>query len=96
MFGRLAVGCITTAIIFVATIERSSGAAAAFSDDGNHVYLLGSNLTKGTVLDVDLINFTTKKLNLGRFNRDARDCERASSAVVRHRQVALPVAAAER
>jgi hypothetical protein len=65
MFGRFAIGCITTAIISVATIERSSGAAAAFSDDGNHVYLLGSNLPKGTVLDVDLINFTTKKLNLG-------------------------------
>jgi len=64
MFGRFAIACITTAIISVATIERSSGAAAAFSDDGNHVYLLGSNLPKGTVLDVDLINFTTKKLNL--------------------------------
>ena len=65
MFGRFAIGCITTAIISVGTIERGSGAAAAFSDDGNHVYLLGSNLPKGTVLDVDLINFTTKKLNLG-------------------------------
>ena len=65
MFGRFAIGCITTAIIFVATIERSSGAAAAFSDDGNHVYLLGSKLPKGTVLDVDLINFTTTKFNLG-------------------------------
>jgi hypothetical protein len=65
MFGRFAIGCITTVIIFVATIERSSGAAAAFSDDGNHVYLLGSKLPKGTVLDIDLINFTTTKLNLG-------------------------------
>ncbi len=66
MFGRFAIGCIiTTAIISVARIERSSGAAAAFSDDGNHVYLLGSNLPKGMVLDVDLINFTTKQLNLG-------------------------------
>ena len=64
MFGKFAIG-ITTAIIFVATIERSSGAAAAFSDDGNHVYLLGSKLPKGTVLLVDLTNFTTTKLNLG-------------------------------
>jgi hypothetical protein len=65
MFGRLAIRCIATAIISVASIERSSGAAAAFSDDGNHVYLLSSNLPKGTVLDVDLINFTTTKFNLG-------------------------------
>ena len=64
MFGKFAIG-ITTAIISVATIERSSGAAAAFSDDGNHVYLLGSKLPKGTVLLVDLTNFTTTKLNLG-------------------------------
>jgi hypothetical protein len=65
MFGRFAIGYIATAIISVATIERSSGAAGAFSDDGNHVYLLGSKLSNGTVLDVDLINFTTTKLNLG-------------------------------
>jgi len=64
MFGRFAIG-ITTTIAFVVTIETSSGAAAAFSDDGDHVYLLGSKLPKGTVLDVDLINSTTKKLNLG-------------------------------
>jgi hypothetical protein len=64
MFGRFAIG-ITTTIVFVVTIETSSGAAAAFSDDGDHVYLLGSKLPKGTVLDVDLINSTTKKLNLG-------------------------------
>jgi hypothetical protein len=64
MFGKFAIG-ITTAIISVATVERSSGAAAAFSDDGNHVYLLGSKLPKGTVLLVDLTNFTTTKLNLG-------------------------------
>jgi len=65
MFGRFAIRCITIAIISVATIERSSGAASAFSDDGNHVYLLGSKLPKGTVLDIDLINFTTKNFNLG-------------------------------
>ena len=64
MFGRFAIG-ITTAIISVATIESSSGAAAAFSDDGNHVYLLGSKLSKGTVLDIDLTDFTAKKLSLG-------------------------------
>ena len=65
MFGRCAVACITTAIVSVVTIERSSGAAAAFSDDGNHVYLLGSKLPKGTVLDIDLTNFTAEKLSLG-------------------------------
>ena len=65
MFGRLAIACITTAIISVANIERSYGAAAAFSDDGDHVYLLGSKLPKGTVLDIDLTNFTTKTLRLG-------------------------------
>ena len=65
MFGRFAIGCTTIAIIFVSAIERSSGAAAAFSDDGEHIYLLGKNLPKGTVLDVDLINFTTTKFNLG-------------------------------
>ena len=65
MFGRLAIGCITTAIISVVTIERSSGAAAAFSDDGDHVYLLGKKLPKGTVLDIDLTNLTTKTLSLG-------------------------------
>jgi hypothetical protein len=65
MFGRFAIGCITTAIISVVTIERSSGAAAAFSDDGDHVYLLGKKLPKGTVLDIDLTNLTTKTLSLG-------------------------------
>ena len=60
MFDRFAIG-ITTAIISVVAIERSSGGAAAFSDDGNHVYLLDSKLPKGTVLDVDLTNFTTKR-----------------------------------
>jgi hypothetical protein len=64
MFGRFAIG-ITTAIISVATIESTYGAAAAFSDDGNHVYLFGSKLPKGTVLDIDLTDFTAKKLSLG-------------------------------
>jgi hypothetical protein len=65
MFGRLATGCIYTAIICVASFERSYGAAAAFSDDGEHVYLLGKSLPKGTVLDVDLTSFTTKELSMG-------------------------------
>jgi hypothetical protein len=65
MFGRLAIGCMSTAIICVTSFDRSYGAAAAFSDDGEHVYLLGKNLPKGTVLDVDLTNFTTKELSLG-------------------------------
>jgi hypothetical protein len=65
MIGRLATICVTAAIVSIAITESSSGAAAAFSDDGNHVYVLGKKLPKGTVLDVDLINFTTAKLNLG-------------------------------
>lgn len=65
MCWRLAIGCISTVIICVASFERSYGAAAAFSDDGDHVYLLGSKLPKGAVLDIDLTNFTAKKLNLG-------------------------------
>jgi hypothetical protein len=58
-------GCISTVIICVASFERSYSAAAAFSDDGDHLYLLGSKLPKGTVLDIDLSNFTAKKLSLG-------------------------------
>ena len=65
MFRRLVIGCISTAIICITSFERSYGAAAAFSDDGNHVYLLDSKLPKGMVLDVDLTNFTTKELSLG-------------------------------
>ena len=65
MFARLAVGFITTAILSVATVERSSGATAAFSDDGQHVYLVGTKLPKGTVLDIDLTNLTAKTLKLG-------------------------------
>ena len=65
MCWRLAIGCISTVIICVASFERSYSAAAAFSDDGDHVYLLGSKLPKGTVLDIDLSNFTAKKLSLG-------------------------------
>ena len=61
MFERFAIGCIATATIFVAAIERSPQEPAAFSDDGSHVYLLDSKLPKGTVLDVDLTNFTTTK-----------------------------------
>jgi hypothetical protein len=53
------------AVVSVVAASCSYGAAGAFSDDGNHVYLLGSKLPKGTVLDVDLTNFTAEKLSLG-------------------------------
>jgi hypothetical protein len=65
MIWRLATICIAAAIVSIASAESSYGADAAFSDDGNHVYVLGEKLPKGTVLDVDLINFTTKQLSLG-------------------------------
>ncbi len=80
MFDRFAIG-ITTAIISVVAIERSSGGAAAFSDDGNHVYLLDSKLPKGTVLDVDLTNFTTKELSLG-VSTDVHGIVNAPSALL--------------
>jgi hypothetical protein len=65
MFCKSAIALFGAAIISAVATDRSYGAAAAFSDDGNHVYLLGSKLPKGTVLDVELTNFTTKKLSLG-------------------------------
>jgi len=65
MFCNRAIASFGSAVVSVVAAACSYGAAAAFSDDGNHVYLLGSKLPKGTVLDVDLISFTTTKLNLG-------------------------------
>ena len=65
MLCNRAIASFGAAVVSVVAAACSYGAAAAFSDDGNHVYLLGSKLPKGTVLDVDLINFTTTKLNLG-------------------------------
>src|SRR2546426_1080045 len=65
MFCDPAIAFVGAAIVSVVATPPSYGAPAAFSDDGNHVYLLGSKLPKGTVLDVDLINFTTTKFNLG-------------------------------
>ena len=81
IFGRLAIVSIATAIMFIAICQKSHGAAAAFSDDGDHVYLLGRNLPKGTVLDIDLTNFTAKKLSLG-VTTDVRGVANAPRALL--------------
>jgi hypothetical protein len=63
--------CQRRVTLFVAAIAVafSNGVAyaapAAFSDDGNHVYLLGSALRHGSALDIDLTNSTATKLSLG-------------------------------
>jgi len=65
MFCNPAIAFVGAAIVSVVATAPSYGAPAAFSDDGNHVYLLGSKLPKGTALDIDLTDLTAKKLNLG-------------------------------
>ncbi|PYJ91919.1 MAG: hypothetical protein DME71_00665 [Verrucomicrobia bacterium] len=65
MFCNPAIAFVGAAIVSVVATPPSYGAPAAFSDDGNHVYLLGSKLPKGTALDIDLTDLTAKKLNLG-------------------------------
>ena len=65
MFCNRSIASFGAAVVSVVAAAFSYGAAAAFSDDGNHVYLVGSKLPKGTVLDVDLTNFTVEKLSLG-------------------------------
>jgi len=65
MFSKAAVASLCGAILFAFAAAPSYGASAAFSDDGNHVYLLGRQLPKGTALDIDLTTFTAKKLSLG-------------------------------
>lgn len=52
-------------LTFALTNRIAECAPAAFSDDGNHVYLLGSALPHGSVLDINLTDFTAKKLSLG-------------------------------
>lgn len=53
------------ALSFVFPAAGSHAAPSAFSDDGTHVYLLASQLPKGTALDIDLTDFSTKRLSLG-------------------------------
>jgi hypothetical protein len=65
MFCNRSIAFFGAAVVSIVAAASSYGAAAAFSDDGNHVYLLGSKLPKGTVMDVDLTNFTAQKLSLG-------------------------------
>src|SRR6266404_2233728 len=65
MFCNPAIAFFGAAIVSVLAATFSYGARAAFSDGGNHVYLLGSQLPKGSALDIDLTNFTAKKLKLG-------------------------------
>lgn len=65
MFCKITIVLFGAAMISVGATNRSYGAAGAFSDDGNHVYLIGSKLPKGTALDIDLTNFSAKKLSLG-------------------------------
>ena len=65
MFSDRAIAAFGAAVVSVVAAAYSYGAAAAFSDDGEHVYLLGKKLPKGTVLDIDLTNLTTKTLSLG-------------------------------
>jgi hypothetical protein len=65
MFCDRAIASFGAVVVFIVTAASSYGAAAAFSDDSNHVYLIGSKLPKGTALDIDLTTFTAKKLSLG-------------------------------
>ena len=65
MFCDRAIAAFGAAVVSVVAAACSYGAAAAFSDDGDHVYLLGKKLPRGTVLDIDLTNLTTKTLSLG-------------------------------
>jgi hypothetical protein len=55
---------LSVAIFGALAASGGYGGSAAFSDDGTHVYLLGSNLPKGTALDVDLPSSSAQKLNL--------------------------------
>jgi hypothetical protein len=81
MFCKSAIVLFGAAIICAVATDCSCGAAAAFSDDGNGVYLLDSKLPKGTALDVDLTNFTTKQLNLG-VTTDVRGVANAPRALL--------------
>jgi hypothetical protein len=81
MFCNPAIAFVGAAIVFVVATAPSYGAPAAFSDDGNHVYLLGSKLPKGTALDVDLTDFTAKKHNLG-VSTDVRGIANAPRALL--------------
>jgi hypothetical protein len=65
MFCKVTIALFGAAIVSAGAINRCHGAAGTFSEDGNHVYLIGSKLPKGTALDIDLTNFTAKKLSLG-------------------------------
>jgi hypothetical protein len=49
MFCKVTIALFGAAIISAGATNRSYGAAAAFSDDGNHVYLVGSKLPKDAV-----------------------------------------------
>ncbi len=64
MFCQWSIALLVAAAVAL-NIDVTHAAQAAFSDDSNHVYLLGSALPKGTVLDVDLTDFTAKTLSLG-------------------------------
>ncbi len=81
MFCKITIALFGAAIISAGATNRSYGAAGAFSDDGNHVYLIGSKLPKGTALDTDLTNFSAKKLNLG-VSAEVRAIVNAPSALL--------------
>jgi hypothetical protein len=81
MFYKITIALFGVAIISAGATNRSYGAAGAFSDDGNHVYLIGSKLPKGTALDIDLANFTAKKLSLG-VSAEVRAIVNAPSALL--------------
>jgi hypothetical protein len=81
MFCKVTIAVFGAAIISAGATNRSYGAAGAFSDDGNHVYLIGSKLPKGTALDIDLTNFSAKKLSLG-VSEEVRAIVNAPSALL--------------
>jgi hypothetical protein len=65
MSSNLIIASFLSAIVLLFSAVSGHGATAAFSDDGNHVYLIGSQLPKGTALDIDLTTFTATKMALG-------------------------------